>query len=113
MARIEFEFTDETLVLTEQGVERLQDILRRPVMPCLWAIKWRFKDRPNGISFHKSHDLARKFAALQLDSEPDGPARLVDVSQYIYDCVEEFEYCWTSLRCFEEAKTYEGEKWNH
>lgn len=113
MTSLQIEFTDDTLVLTEQGVERLTDILRRPVSPCLWAIKWKFRGEPNGISFHKSHQLAKKFAKLQIDSEPDGPARLVDVSSYIYNCVQEQEWCWTNLSCFSEALTYEGEKWNH
>ena len=113
MPEIQIEFTDDTLVLTEDGVERLADILKRPVSKSLWAIKWKFGKIPNGISFHQSHKSAKKFADLQIDSIPDGPARLVDVSEHIYSCVEKSEYCWTNLQSFDDAKTYEGETWNH
>jgi len=107
------QFTDNTYVATERGIERLVDILHRPVAPCLWAIKWTVEGKPNGISFHKSHGHARKFAELQIDSEPDGPARLVNVSDHIYNCVEEHEYCWTDLSSFDEARSYQGKTWTH
>lgn len=110
---LEIEFTDKTYVMTERGVERLTDLLHRPVKPCLWAIKWKFNGTPNGISFHRSHKHAKGFASVQIDSEPDGPARLVDVSQSIMDCVEKNGYCWTNLTSFDEALTYEGEVWKH
>lgn len=107
------EFNDSTWVKTERGAEKLVDLLHRPVTQCLWAIKWCFQGKPNGISFHKSHGLAKKFAEQQIDSKPDGPARLVDVSDHIYNCVQAREYCWTNLSNFEQAKTYTGEEWIH
>lgn len=113
MPQLEIEFTNNTLVVTEQGVERLEDILHRPVSQCLWAIKWVYGALPNGISFHRSHKLAKSFAAMQIDSKPEGCARLVDVSAYLYDCVQKHGYCWTNLTSFAEAETYEGESWNH
>jgi hypothetical protein len=113
MPELQIEFTNDTLISTVQGVERLETLLRRSVHPCLWAIKWCFQNRPNGISFHKSHKMAKKFAEQQIDSVPDGPARLVDVSDYIYECTQKHGYCWTNIGDFSEAKTYEGEKWNH
>ena len=113
MRNVYIEFTDDTLVHTEQGVERLADLLHRPVTQCLWAICWQFKGYPNGISFHPSHSEAKKFAEMQIDSQPSGPARLVDVSDYLCNCVNEHGYCWTNLTCFDEAMTYGGEQWNH
>jgi hypothetical protein len=111
--RLEIEFTNNTLVMTENGVERLTDILHRPVENCLWAIKWCFKGYPNGISFHKSHKHAKDFADVQIDSQPAGPARLVNVSDNIYQCVQKHGYCWTNLLEFEEAQTYKEDTWKH
>ena len=108
MKKLQIEFTNETLVMTGRGVQRLADILHRPVQNCLWAIKWCKDGGPNGISFHKSHKSAKDFADKQIDSIPHGPARLVDVSKNIYECVQKNDYCWTKLSDFAEAETYEG-----
>jgi hypothetical protein len=113
MPGLQIEVNDNSLIATDQGVQRLSDLLHRQVHPCLWAIKWKYEGINNGISFHKSHAAAKKFAEMQIDSEPDGPARLVDVSQHIMDCVTKNGYCWTNLNCFSEAVTYEGETWKH
>ncbi|RZK44055.1 MAG: hypothetical protein EOO61_04480 [Hymenobacter sp.] len=107
------EFSDNTLVATDQGVQRLATLLDRHVFPCLWAVRWKFGALPNGISFHASHKAAKDFVNMQIDSEPDGPARLVDVSDHIMQCVNKNGYCWTNLTEFSEAKTYEGETWKH
>lgn len=113
MPNVQIEFSDDTLVLTEHGVERLADLLHRPVLSSLWAVKWCFGNTPNGISFHKSHKSVKQFVDQQIDSVPQGPARLVNVSKHIYDCVNKNGYCWTNLNCFSEAETYEGETWKH
>lgn len=112
MPNLAIEFSEETLVLTDSGVERLGDLLRREVIPSLWAIKWNLRGRPNGVSFHKSHKAAKTFADLQLDSVPDGPARLVDVCPTIYKHVKDNGHCWTSLVSFEDAAKYEGKVWS-
>ena len=113
MRNVYIEFTDNTLVQTDQGVQKLTDLLHRPVNQCLWAICWKFKGFHNGISFHPSHAEAKKFAEMQIDSYPAGPARLVDVSDFLCDCVNEHGFCWTNLTSFDEAMTYEGEKCSH
>lgn len=113
MRDLVIEFTDDTLIMTERGIERLSALLRRPVNPVLWAIKWKYKDIPNGISFHRAHKDAKKFAAMQIDSVPDGPARLVDVSPWLVEAVKEHDYCWTNLNSFEEALTYKGPTCSH
>lgn len=113
MSNLVIEFTNEALVVTENGVERLVDILHRPVDPSLWAIKWCFKGHPNGISFHKSHKVAKAFAQAQIDSQPDGPARLVNVSPWLYENVQEHDYCWTNIDSFDEAVTYQGPVCSH
>ena len=112
MPEMQIEFTDNTYVVTEQGVERLVDLLHRPVHPCLWAIKWQSGGKFNGVSFHKSHKAAKSFVSMQLDSKPLGCARLVDVSKPIYDNVQQNGFCWAKLNSFDEALTYEGEIWN-
>lgn len=110
MSTLYLEVTDDTLVATERGVVRLRDILHRSVEPSLWAICWRFGGNiRNGISFHRSHKEARDFAHAQVDNQPDGPARLVKVSQWLADKVNEEKYYWTNLSTFEEAETYEGQ----
>jgi len=101
MTKLSFEFTDDTLVMTSQGVERLADILHRPVHTALWAIKW-----PTGISFHNSHKDLGPFIAQQMELKPEGPARLIDVSKYIAEAVQENGFCCTQLNSFEEAATY-------
>jgi hypothetical protein len=106
MPNMQIEFTNDTLVLTSQGVERLEDILHRPVIPCLWAIKWQRGFQPNGISFHKAHRAARDFAEQQIDSTPNGCSRLVNVSKHIMKEVEENGFYWTNLSDFEQAETY-------
>lgn len=103
MPHLEFEFSNDTLVVGPRGVERLCDLLHREVKPCVWAIKWKNPDR---ISFHKSHKHLHDFVALQLDSEAESPARLVNVSEYIYQCVEEEDYCVVNLSDFSEAEKY-------
>lgn len=113
MADMYIEFTDETLVLTEKGVEKLATLLHRPVNPALWAIKWEFDGKPNGISFHRSHKEAKQFAEVQLDSKPESHARLVDVSEWLLKYVKEYGYCWTNLNSFSEALTYRGLACNH
>lgn len=113
MGELEVQFSNDTPVWTENGVVRFADILGRPVELSLWAIKWRLDGRPNGISFHKSHRVAVAFAAVQIDSQPETPARLVTVSDWLYNKVQECDYYWTNLHSFEEAETYEGPKWNH
>ena len=105
---IEIEFTDNTLVATQSGVMRLTDLIRRPIEKSLWAVQWQFRGVPNGISFHCSHKGARDFARMQMDSVVTGPARLVVVSDWLYDNVQQHEYCWTNLTSFEEAKEYTG-----
>lgn len=109
------EVTDDTLVATERGIMRLADILHRPVDPSLWAICWNYANTPNGISFHRSHKEAKEFVqAMHIPlSKPSGPARLVKVSQYLADKVNDEGYCWTNLATFEEAETYGGIKCNH
>jgi hypothetical protein len=107
------EFTDDALVITENGLERLADLLHRPVEPCLWAIAWSYKGIQNGISFHRSHREAKQFAELQIDSKPIGPARLVDVSEWLFGNVKEYGYCWTNLSNFSQAKEYEGPVCKH
>ena len=113
MPGLQIEFTDDTLVYTEQGIERLATLLERPVSQCLWAVKWKFRDIPNGISFHKSHKSAKLFSESQIDSSPEGPARLVDVSDFIYKYVASHDYCLTNLKSFEEAATFKGDVCNH
>lgn len=111
MVKLDLEFTDNTLVYTQEGVELLTDLLKRSVEPCLWAIKWRYRDKVEGISFHGSHKLARKFSETTCDSIPDGPTRLVNVSNYLSKKAQKDGYVWTNLKDFEDAKTYEGEIW--
>lgn len=113
MRELEIEFTDDTLIMTDKGLERLSDLLRRPITPSLWAIKWCYKGQANGISFHRSHKDARAFAEMQIDSEPNGPARLVDVSNWLVNSVKEHDYCWTNLNSFNEAATYGGPECRH
>lgn len=113
MSRLEIEFTNETLVMTERGIERLQDLLHRPVDPALWAVKWSHKGNFNGISFHRSHGEVKDFVEKQIDSVPYGPARLIDVSPWLLDNVNTHGYCWTNLTEFEEAKTYGGPGCKH
>lgn len=113
MSIVEIEFNNKTRVLTENGVEFLVDLLGRPVELSLWALKWTLNGVPNGISFHKSHKVAKAFAAAQIDSVPESPARLVEVSDWLYNKVQKCQYYWTNMNDFEEAKTYGGEKWNH
>ena len=113
MGEIEVQFRNDTLVLTENGVERLDVLLGRPVEKSLWAIKWRLNGVPNGISFHKSHRIAVAVAEVQIDSKPETPARLVTVSEWLYKKVEKCQYYWTNLNSFEEAVYYKGETWSH
>ena len=113
MGELEVQFRDDTLVWTEDGIVRLADILGRPVEKSLWAIKWALGDAHNGISFHKNHKIAVEFAKVQMDSQPETPARLVPVSDWLYDKVQKCHYYWTDLKTFAEAKTYGGPKWNH
>ena len=115
MTNMYLEVTDDALVSTERGIVRLRDILKRAVEPSLWAICWNFGDIRNGISFHRSHKDAKKFVdELKIPNlVPNGPTRLVKVSQYLADKVNNEGYCWTNLSSFEEAETYEGEPCSH
>ncbi len=109
------EVTDDTLIATDKGVMRLSDLLHRPVDPSLWAICWNYASIQNGISFHRSHKDARDFI-LAMDNpecKPNGPARLVKVSQYLADKVRREGFCWTNLSTFDEATTYEEIKCSH
>jgi len=103
------EFTDDTLVATERGIEKLRDILHRPVEPCLWAVKW-----PSCMSFHATHKDVKKFVDVQVHCVPQGPARLVDVSASILAAVIEDGYVVTDLTEFDQALTHEVHKpWKH
>ena len=115
MSEVYLEVTDNTLVATDRGVMRLAEILHRPVEPSLWAICWNYENTHNGITFHRSHKSARQFV-LDMDvpeCKPNGPARLVRVSQYLVDKVEQDGFCWTNLSTFEDAQTYGGPECSH
>jgi hypothetical protein len=109
VTRMYLEVTDDTLVSTEHGVMRLRDILNRPVETSLWAICWRHGVTRNGISFHRTHKEAKTFADRHSRiCTPDGPTRLVKVSEWLADKVNAEGFVWTNLSTFEDAMTYEG-----
>ena len=113
MRNVLIEFTNDTLVQTEQGTKRLVDLLKRPVRPSLWAIRWTYNTFPNGITFHASHKQAAQFARHQIDSKPATCMKLVEVSDYLYKYVSEYGYCWTDLSDFSEAINYKGVLWKN
>lgn len=98
------EFTNDTWVMTDNGLVKLRDLLSRDVDHVLWAVSW---DTGN-ITFHPNHSSIREFVKLQVGASTVGPARLVSVSQYIFDAVATKGFLCTPLKSFEEAADYDG-----
>lgn len=102
---LEIEYTDTTTVFTPKvGVERLVDVGRRlGGKNYAWANQWI-----GGITLHKSHRDAKALASAQINGGAKYcPPKLIPVSNWIFNEIQNLGTIWLALESLEEAEYYE------
>lgn len=104
-----------TMIKTSDGPKSYQQLVDSAEL-CLWAVPWVQQGNHDGITFHCKYNAARRYVDYYIKthpgadfnvSRPNDKPRLVPVSQWLYDYVEENGDFWTPLNYLHEATSYQ------
>lgn len=110
-------------VQIEVEIIKVKKIYKKPKILALYGIEWIERERgmgmrPDGYSFHDSEESAKDFVKKHNDrlpkevqdeySDPSGPAKLLEVSESLYDYVMSKGSVWLNLNNAKAYKTYDA-----